>query len=105
MALCELNCEVKNLLDIMNYVHYYIIDMDKWTPTRIKELRQSLKLTQQTFGAMIGVTREYVNKLESEVRKPGKTMQILFDCIEEKKKKNENGKEVMRHGTKDKRSL
>jgi len=105
MALCEVNCEVKNFLDNMNIVHYYIIDMDKWTSTRIKELRQSLKLTQQAFGAMIGVTREYVNKLESEVRKPGKTMQILFDCIEEKKMKNENGKEVMRHGAKDKRSL
>lgn len=60
--------------------------MNKWTPTRIKELRQSLKLTQQAFGVMVGVTREYVNYLEKEVKTPGKTLQILLDYIEEKRK-------------------
>lgn len=101
MMHCEPNREVKNFLDIMNNVHQDIIDM-KWTPNKIKELRQSLKLSQQAFGALIGVTREYVNKLESEVRTPGKTLQILLDCI---KMKNEKGKESGSHGKKNKRSL
>lgn len=83
----------------MNNVHYNNIDMIKWTPNRIKELRQSLKLSQQAFGTLIGVTREYVNKLEKEVRTPGKTLQILLDCIEQKemKKRKESGK----HGKRD----
>ncbi len=75
--------------------------MDKWTPERIKELRQALNLTQKKFSVLIGVTDIYVNYLEKGVRKPGKTMQILLDCIEEKGK----GEEVKRHGTKNKRSL
>ena len=76
----------------MNIVHYNYIDMIRWTPNRIKELRQSLKLSQQAFGTLIGVTREYVNKLEKEVRTPGKTLCIFFDCMERKTKRKESGK-------------
>ena len=70
-----------------------LIDMD-WTPDKIKELRQALNLSQQAFGAMVGVTREYVNKMEKGVRTPGKTMCILFDYIQrdENEKRKESGK-------------
>lgn len=62
------------------------IDMNVWTPEQIKQLRQSLRLTQKAFGEMIGTTREYVNFLEKGVRSPGKTLCILLNCIEKKEK-------------------
>ena len=77
--------------------------MDKWTPDKIRELRQSLNLTQKKFSVLIGVTDIYVNYLEKGVRRPGKILQILLDCIEQKemKKRKESGS----HGKKNKRSL
>jgi DNA-binding transcriptional regulator YiaG len=60
--------------------------MSTWTPRKIKELRTLLDMSQQSFGVFIGVTREYINKIESGVRTPGKTMCILLDCIEKKTK-------------------
>ena len=62
----------------------------KWTPDKIRELRTSMNLTQKKFAVLIGVTAIYVNYLEKGVRNPGKTMQILLDCIE----KTETEKEV-----------
>ena len=75
--------------------------MDKWTPDKIRELRQSLELTQEKFSVLIGVTDIYVNYLEKGVRTPGKTLQILLNCIEEKEMKKESDS----HGKKSKRSL
>ena len=63
----------------------------EWTPEKIKELRQSLNLSQQAFGALVGVTREYVNYLEKEVRKPSKTLCILLDCISKKRERKRKG--------------
>jgi DNA-binding XRE family transcriptional regulator len=97
---CEAYCELKILLDKVNIVYYYIIDMNNWTSEKIKELRTALKLTQKAFGELVGVTREYVNYLEKGVKTPSKTLQILLNCMETKMKK-----EDMRHGTKNKRSL
>ena len=72
------------------------IDMDKWAPEKIKDLRKEINLTQKDFGDRIGVTREYVNKLEKGARRPGKTMRILLDCIEQKRRKK--GKESDKRG-------
>mgnify|MGYP005838396205 FL=1 len=64
----------------------------EWTPNKIKELRQSLKLSQQAFGVRIGVTREYVNKLEKGVKHPSKTLCILFGYIQRNENENEKGR-------------
>lgn len=64
----------------------------RWTPEKIREFRKRLGLTQQAFGDLIGVTRMYVIYLEGGDRKPGKTMQILLDLLEEKE--TEKKKEV-----------
>jgi len=69
----------------------YLIVME-WTPDKIKELRQSLKLSQQAFGVRIGVTREYVNKLEKGVKNPSKTLCILFGYIQRYENENEKGR-------------
>jgi len=50
----------------------------EWTPDKIKELRKSLELSQQDFGTFVGVSRDYVIKLEKGVRKPSKTLCILM---------------------------
>lgn len=50
----------------------------EWTPDKIKELRKSLKLSQENFGTLVGVSRDYVIKLEKGVRKPSKTLGILM---------------------------
>jgi DNA-binding XRE family transcriptional regulator len=79
------------LLDKVNLVYYTSIDMDTWTPEKIKELRARLNLTQEAFGHLAGITRIYVNYLEKGVKRPSKTLCILFDCIS-KKHENENEK-------------
>jgi DNA-binding transcriptional regulator YiaG len=63
-----------------------------WTPDKIKELRHLLKLSQQAFGALVGVTREYVNKMEKGVRTPSKTLQILMGYIQRCENENEKGR-------------
>lgn len=64
----------------------------KWTPENIRALRKELRLSQQAFGVLIGVSRVYVGYMEGGERRPGKTMQILLDFIEERemKKKKES---------------
>ena len=46
-----------------------------------------MKLTQQVFVELVGVTRVYVNYLEKGVRSPSKTLCILLNCMETKTKK------------------
>ena len=64
--------------------------MNEWTPDKIKELRISMKLTQQVFAECVGVTRVYVNYLEKGVRTPNKTLCFLLDCMEMKKESDVN---------------
>ena len=67
--------------------------MRKWTPKRIKDLRQKLSLSQTAFGKLLGVTRHYIYYLEKGVRVPSKTLSLLLDCIEkEKGGEKEHGK-------------
>lgn len=73
-----------------------VIDMDTWTPERIKELRTGMKLTQESFAQIVGVTRVYVNYLEKGVRTPNKTLCILLKCMEAKG--TEKGKGGVKHG-------
>lgn len=75
----------------MNNVHYTYLYME-WTPDKIKELRHSLNLSQQAFGVLVGVTREYVNKIENGVRTPSKTLCILMGYIQRTETENEKGR-------------
>ncbi len=74
--------------------------MTEWPKEAITELRKSLGLTQRLFSEAIGVTAVYVNYLEKGVRRPSKTLCIMFDCMKKKaaRKKTETEKEVKDHG-------
>ncbi len=63
--------------------------MKQWSPEQIKTLRMKLKLTQEAFSDLVGVTRTYVNLMEGGVKEPSKTLKVLFSCLEEKLKKGE----------------
>ena len=71
--------------------------MRTWTKDEISGLRKALGLSQESFGELIGVTRQYVYYLERGVRVPGKTLAILLECI--------NQKEVKKHGKKNARTV
>jgi transcriptional regulator with XRE-family HTH domain len=45
---------------------------------RFKELRQSLKMTQEEFAAMLGVDRSHISKVESETDRPSQQLIILI---------------------------
>ncbi len=66
----------------------------KWTPEKIRILRKELGLSQQAFGVLIGVSRVYVGYMEGGERRPGKTMQILLDFIEEREMKMKKESDV-----------
>jgi len=63
--------------------------MKSWTPEAIKKLREKYKLSQNSFGECLGVSRNYIYYLERGEKIPSKTLQLLLDCIEEKLKKKE----------------
>jgi DNA-binding XRE family transcriptional regulator len=63
-----------------------IIDMEKWRRIKIKELRQSLKLTQIAFAEIIGVTNIHICNLEKGKRRPSKTLCTTLDSLERKMK-------------------
>lgn len=56
------------------------------TPARIAELRRDSGLSQEKFGEKIGVTQQYVGKLESGKRNPGRALVFMisrkFGCSE-----------------------
>lgn len=66
--------------------------MKKWTPEGIRAFRDKLGLTQQAFGVLTGVSREYINFLEGSKRTPSQTFKLLLDCLE-KRHENENVKD------------
>jgi len=69
--------------------------MKTWTPKQIREFRNSLGLTQTAFGREIGVTQIYVSYMEGGMRRPGKTLRLLLDCMEREltRKRKEGGKD------------
>ena len=63
------------------------MNIKKWSPKDIKALRKRLKLSQEAFGDLIGVTRTYVNLMEGGVKEPSKTLKVLFSCLKKNKGK------------------
>jgi len=61
--------------------------MRTWKPKDIKDLRNSLGLTQSAFAEMIGVTQNYVHMLEVGLRIPSKTLMILLAYIGDRPKR------------------
>lgn len=57
-------------------------------------------MSQQDFGALVGVSRDYVIKLEKGVRKPSKTLCILMGICEKTREelKTRMRKEGVKHG-------
>lgn len=58
--------------------------MKEWTPVEIRDFRERLGLYQKDFAVRLGVTRQYIGWLEKGVRRPGKTLRILLNYLEEK---------------------
>jgi DNA-binding transcriptional regulator YiaG len=65
----------------------YNISMKKWTAKNIKSLRKQLKVSQTSFGELLGVTRNYIYYLERGEKEPSKTLCLLFNCVEKEYKK------------------
>jgi len=58
--------------------------MKTWTPDAIKALRKKLGQTQLEFSKNLGVHKNYVSMLEHGTKIPGKTLQLLLECLESK---------------------
>ncbi len=70
-------------------LHYStILTVTKWTPKKIRKLRQDLDMTQAEFGKRLGVSRVYLAYLEQEggKYKPSATMSLLLDCISKERR-------------------
>ena len=63
--------------------------MKKWTPKKIRSLREKHQISQIKLGERLGVTTNYVYLLEKGVKEPSKTLTLLLNCVEEKLKKGE----------------
>jgi predicted transcriptional regulator len=63
-----------------------------WTNEDIRNFRKEYGLTQQSLGDLLGVSQNYIFMLEVGLRKPGKTLMLLLDCVQDKL--NKKGKEV-----------
>ncbi len=79
------------LLDKLTLLAYNI-SMKTWGPKDIRDFRKRFNLTQKELAELIGVTRNYVYLLERGVRKPGKTLQLFFECLERDLKEKEKGR-------------
>ena len=73
-------CSIKRL-DLSKSVRYAIGNMLDWEPEDIKDLRKKVRLSQRAFAEVLGVTTNYVYILEKGLKKPGKTLKLLLDCI------------------------
>ena len=61
--------------------------MKSWTPEEIKKLREKYKLSQNSFGERLGVSRNYIYYLERGEKTPSKTLRLLLNYIEKEKGK------------------
>lgn len=55
-----------------------------WSKEEIRNFRKEHGLTQQALGDLLGVSQNYIFILESGLKKPGKTLMLLLDCVHEK---------------------
>jgi DNA-binding transcriptional regulator YiaG len=62
--------------------------MKEWKKEEIREFRKALRLSQEKFAKLLGVSRVYVMMLETGKRKPSSVLKKLLDCLEEKQRKN-----------------
>lgn len=67
-------------------------------PAEIEAMRKKHGLTRKAMGELLGVAGNYVYLLERGLRTPSDTLILLLDCVEEKLKENEKGKEGKKHG-------
>lgn len=67
------------------------VDMDDWTPEKIKNLRTKMGLTQVAFAERIGVTNVYVNYLEKGVKTPSRMLCILLSYVSKEAKRKRKG--------------
>ena len=61
--------------------------MKKWNAKNIKSLRKQFKVSQTSFGELLGVTRNYIYYLERGEKEPSKTLRLLLSCVEKEYKK------------------
>jgi predicted transcriptional regulator len=76
----------------------------EWGKEDIRHFREEFDLTQQQLGDLLGVTQNYVFMMEAGLRKPGKPLMLLLDCLKEKlihrrKEVKKNAKRKKREGT------
>jgi DNA-binding transcriptional regulator YiaG len=55
-----------------------------WSKEDIREFRKEFELTQKELGNFLGVSQNYIFMLEGGLRKPGKPLMLLLDCVKEK---------------------
>lgn len=60
--------------------------MKNWTPEEIRTFRKQLGLTQRDFAETMGVTQVYISNMEGGMKKPGKILKRLLDCMERETK-------------------
>ena len=65
--------------------------MKEWTPEEIRRFRQQLKMTQKSFGVMVGTSGNYIWMLERGDRQVGKTLQILLSMMERQETETKGG--------------
>ena len=62
--------------------------MKEWKKEEIRKFRKALRLSQEEFAKLLGVSRVYVMMLETGKRKPSSVLKKLLDCLEERQRKN-----------------
>lgn len=60
--------------------------MKNWTPQEIRTFRKQLGMTQHNFAETLGVTQVYISYMEGGMKKPGKILKRLLDCMERETK-------------------
>jgi DNA-binding transcriptional regulator YiaG len=72
-----------------------------WSKEEIRGFREEFELTQQQLGILLGVSQNYIFMLEAGIRRPGKPLMLLLDCVKEKL--IQKRKEVSRNAKRQKR--
>jgi DNA-binding transcriptional regulator YiaG len=60
--------------------------MKQWTPGEIRDFRNLLGMSQTEFALLLGVTQVYISYMEGGLKRPGKILKKLLDCLEREPK-------------------
>jgi DNA-binding transcriptional regulator YiaG len=60
--------------------------MKDWTAAEIRTLRKQLGMTQRDFAETLGVTQVYISYMEGGMKRPGKILKRLLDCMDRETK-------------------